>query len=51
VKALKATPLGWERWRALSFTHQREHVDAIENAKKPETRGRRIQNTVRMVNR
>ena len=29
-------------WEKLSFTHQREHVEAIEGAKKPETRARRI---------
>ena len=38
VKALKAAPAALERWRALSYTHQREHVEAIEEAKKPETR-------------
>lgn len=29
-------------WKALSFTHQREHAEAIVDAKKPETRARRI---------
>jgi hypothetical protein len=42
VKTLKATPGAWERWRELSYSHQREHVEAIEDAKKPETRARRI---------
>ena len=42
VKALKATPPAWTNWQALSFSHQREHVEAIEEAKKPETRARRI---------
>jgi len=42
VRALKKAPGAWDRWRALSFTHQREHVEAIEGAKKPETRARRI---------
>jgi uncharacterized protein YdeI (YjbR/CyaY-like superfamily) len=27
---------------ALSYTHRKEHVRAIEDAKKPETRQRRI---------
>jgi hypothetical protein len=49
VKALKAAPEAWERWRALSYTHQREHVEAIEEAKKPETRARRIAKAVAMV--
>jgi ribosomal protein L11 len=49
VKALKAVPSAWERWRELSFTHQREHVEAIEGAKKAETRTRRIESAVRMI--
>ena len=49
VKALKAAPPAWERWGELSFTHQREHAEAVEGAKKPETRARRIANAVAMV--
>jgi hypothetical protein len=49
VKALRAAPPAWERWRELSFTHQREYVEAIEGAKKPETRARRIDDAVRMI--
>ena len=49
VKALKAAPKAWERWQALSYTHQREHVEAIEEAKKPETRVRRIERAVQMI--
>jgi hypothetical protein len=49
VAALRAAPPAWERWRELSFTHQREHVEAIESAVRPETRARRIANAVRMV--
>jgi len=49
VKALKAAPPGWDRWRELSFTHQREHAEAVEGAKKPETRVRRIANAVAMI--
>lgn len=48
-KALRAAPPAWERWRALSYSHQREHVDAIESAKKPETRARRIERAVELV--
>jgi hypothetical protein len=33
----------------LSYTHRREHVQAIEDAKKPETRERRIAKTIEMV--
>jgi hypothetical protein len=49
VKALKAAPPAWDRWRELSFTHQREHVEAVEGAKKPETRARRVANAVEML--
>ncbi len=49
VKALRAKPPAWDRWRDLSYTHQREHVEAIEGAKKPETRTRRIDAAVRTV--
>jgi len=51
IKALKGAPPAWERWQALSFTHQREHVEAIEGAKKPETRTRRIAGAVAMITR
>ena len=37
------------RGRHSSYTHQREHVEAIEGAKKPETRERRIAAAVAMV--
>jgi hypothetical protein len=49
VRALKRVPGAWAGWRALSYSHQREHVEAIEEAKRPETRLRRIENAVRMV--
>ena len=38
-----------ERWQSLAYTHQREHVDAIESARKPETRARRIERAAAMV--
>jgi hypothetical protein len=36
-------------WSKLSYTHQREHVEAIDDAKKPETRARRIARCVDML--
>ena len=42
VRALKAAPPAWARWQTQSYSHQREHVDYVEQAKKPETRLRRI---------
>ncbi|MBZ0230930.1 MAG: YdeI/OmpD-associated family protein [Deltaproteobacteria bacterium] len=49
VRALKAARPAWQRWGELSYSHQREHVEAIEEAKKPETRARRIDKAVEMV--
>lgn len=49
LRALKAVPGALEAWTASSFTHQREHVEAIEDAKKPETRERRVAAAVAMV--
>ena len=46
LKALKATSGALAIWRARSYSHQREDVDAIEQAKKPETRARRIAATI-----
>lgn len=49
AKALKAKPGAWKRWQALAYSHQREHVEAIEEAKQPETRARRITRAVAMI--
>ncbi len=46
VRALKARPPAWERWPELSYTHQREYVDALEAAKAPATRARRMARAV-----
>ena len=46
LKALKAKSEAWKRWSELSYSHQREHVEAIEEARKPETRARRIARAV-----
>jgi mRNA-degrading endonuclease toxin of MazEF toxin-antitoxin module len=35
-----------ERWERLSFSHQRENVEAVESAKKADTRQRRIQGVI-----
>lgn len=47
--AFKQKPAAAAAWQDLSYTHQREHVEAIEGAKKPETRQRRIDAAVRML--
>lgn len=48
-QALAATPDGLARFEALSFTHRKEHVRAIEDAKTPATRARRIAKMVELV--
>jgi len=41
--ALAARPRTRARWEALSFTRRKEHVRSLEEAKKPETRSRRLE--------
>jgi Bacteriocin-protection, YdeI or OmpD-Associated/Domain of unknown function (DUF1905) len=43
VKTLLARAKLLQAWDDLSFTHRREHVEAINEARKPETRARRIE--------
>lgn len=40
--AAALSPAGWIAWEASSYTAQREYAEAVEGAKKPETRIRRI---------
>ena len=40
--ALRAEPGAWQHWKGLSYTNRKEDVEAVLNAKKPETRLRRI---------
>jgi hypothetical protein len=49
AKALKANQAAQAAWDKLSYTHRREHVRAIEEAKKPETRRRRIAGAMAML--
>ena len=51
VHALEAQPSAWKRWPSVSYTHQREHVEAIEGAKTPATRARRIARAVEAIRR
>jgi hypothetical protein len=41
-KIINADPKAKEIWPKISFTHQKEYVRAIEDAKRPETREKRI---------
>ena len=36
-------------WERLSFSHRKEHARAIAEAKRPETRQKRIESAVRMI--
>jgi len=46
LTALEAQPAVKIRWNKLSYSHQREHTEAIEEAVKPETRIKRIEQTI-----
>jgi hypothetical protein len=48
ARALKSARV-WDAWRTLSYSHQREYAEAVEGAKKPETRARRIDTAVRAI--
>jgi hypothetical protein len=49
VRALQGSPPAWDRWQELSYSHQREHVEAIAEAKAAATRERRIAAAVTAV--
>ncbi len=40
-----------EKWDGLSYSHRKEHVRAIQDAKKPETRQRRIDKVLQSLSR
>lgn len=46
ARALRANPEARAAWDKLSYTHRREHVEHIEDAKKPATRQRRVEKSV-----
>jgi Bacteriocin-protection, YdeI or OmpD-Associated/Domain of unknown function (DUF1905) len=47
--ALAADPAAKKAFASMSFTHRREYVDWVEEAKRAETRARRIASTVARV--
>lgn len=49
VAALALHPTADKAFRTLPPSHQREYLDWITQAKKPETRQRRVAKTVEMV--
>jgi hypothetical protein len=46
ARALKANHAAQAAWDKLSYTHQKEHARAVEEAKRPDTRVRRIEKAV-----
>jgi Bacteriocin-protection, YdeI or OmpD-Associated/Domain of unknown function (DUF1905) len=48
-KALTAAPDAGDAFARLSYSHQREYVQWVDEAKRPETRERRIHGTVERV--
>jgi hypothetical protein len=49
ARALDADPVARAAYDSLAYSHKREHVLAIESAKKPETRARRIEKAIAML--
>ena len=49
LRALRADRAARETWERLSYTHRKEHVRAVEEAKRPETRARRIEKSISML--
>lgn len=49
VSALKAAPPAWHRWEELSYSRQHEYAEAVEGAKKLDTRTRRIDAAVQAI--
>ena len=45
--ALAKNDLARAQWENLSYTHKKEHAEAVLQAKKPDTRARRIQNLLK----
>ena len=48
-KVLEANPLALQFFEDLAFSHKREYLAWIHDAKKPETRERRIQKTIELL--
>ena len=46
ARALRANKTAREAWDQLSYTYRKEHARAIEEAKRPETRQRRIEKVI-----
>ena len=49
ARALKTNRDARAVWDKLSYTHRREHVEHLEDAKKPETRQRRLEKAITLL--
>jgi uncharacterized protein YdeI (YjbR/CyaY-like superfamily) len=49
ARALDADPLARQAYDRLAYSHRREHVRAIESAKRPGTRARRIEKAIALL--
>jgi bifunctional DNA-binding transcriptional regulator/antitoxin component of YhaV-PrlF toxin-antitoxin module len=49
AEALARSAAAQAAWRKLSYSHQREHAEAITGAKKAETRAKRVKKTVKLL--
>lgn len=49
AEALAADPIAAAAWEKLAYSHRKEHVRAITEAKADETRTRRVQKAVAML--
>jgi uncharacterized protein YdeI (YjbR/CyaY-like superfamily) len=48
-KALKTNPRAQASWDRYSYTHRKEFANWITEAKKPETRARRLEKAIEML--
>ena len=49
ARALAGSREARAAWDKLSYTHRREHVEHVEEAKQPETRRRRIEKSIALL--
>ena len=49
ARAMKSNREAQAAWDNLSYTHRKEYAKSIEEAKKPETRARRIEKAIAML--
>jgi uncharacterized protein YdeI (YjbR/CyaY-like superfamily) len=51
ARAIAGSAAAQRAWEKLSYTHKKEYATAVEEAKKPETRARRIEKAVEELER